>query len=178
MAATLNGFPFKVMTCCLFIPIEMVEKLRLLVEAQPTSSTVAIVISICFIKEIAVQEWWQSQQWFTSKREGENLGQRKPNRCQMMRKATTLAINNTATASIDLFQKFTTSCAGKVRARKASWQAKIQTCGNHRLRCVEWLPVQRCIWTSGIPVIKPMNHIILKLSVNVATALLQNYLFR
>jgi hypothetical protein len=50
MAATLNGSPFEAMTSRLFMPIEMVEKLRLLVEAHPTSRTAAIaVISIRFI---------------------------------------------------------------------------------------------------------------------------------
>ena len=39
--------------------IEMVEKLRLLVEAHPAKSTAAIVVRMCFIAEILVQESWQ-----------------------------------------------------------------------------------------------------------------------
>jgi hypothetical protein len=53
MAATRNGSPFKAMTFSLFMPMEMVEKLRLLVEAHPTRSVAAIVESRrCFIQMI------------------------------------------------------------------------------------------------------------------------------
>jgi hypothetical protein len=47
MAAIRNGSPFKAMTFSLFMPMEMVEKLRLLVEAHPTISTAATIAISC-----------------------------------------------------------------------------------------------------------------------------------
>ena len=45
MATILNGSPCKEITFCLSMPIEMVDKLRRLVEAHPTSTAAVIVVS-------------------------------------------------------------------------------------------------------------------------------------